>query len=652
MSIQRIRELKAQKRKLEEQNRVRKEAILNREKLEAKRELLREKQAAREERQTERRNKRVEEEERLAQERMTRHRSIEAVSTLMCGEILENTDQFHPTKSDFVISTNENGVKGEGGAVLHNAEEELASSDSTYHEDGDVIPTGGSDERFLGASTSSRLTAAGALWVPDRRTTFGWPIDHSSTSRRQNWFGLLATGANFEVKTSITHARLVENIGRQLLFASALDGWGFGIQSLSRCLYQQKLPTIKPKVLRQYLFGDYRYNADTQKVLKRVPWNSDSLHMFAEFALKPIWDLYQGVEDVFGNVKVNAGKSLSMATPGMEELVNVVRTTVRTNHYDQSCRTTTSITTSQYSARLLPQTSTKLLWFLNEHGSDSGSSAEEATRALIRRYRPLNYAVLDAIVEVCPRPRDANHNIRTNVLSLSPSSHGETPTEDGEAALERLQRAVQHCSTTSPPPNMEVPAPTEAPPSELHADFAAVFEELDPISVISDASIQHQTTLPPYCDEEGLGNAKAGRCRVVLQGRVCTLTANDPDVDASFTEDEEKTFRNTAYLQLVDARVWWEHALGGGKCDAAAHIWRRRGSKNSRIDHSKFCDMFVCVRVIVCVMYLYIIFIDFFVFFLNVSKYLFYLFFKFHFPIFFLLLHTGMNSYYFLNKPR
>ena len=98
MCIQRIRELKAHKRKLEQENIARKESIVNREKIEAKRELLREKQAAREERQTERRNKRAEEKESLAQERMTRHRSLESVKTLphvhlcsvsetLCGEI-------------------------------------------------------------------------------------------------------------------------------------------------------------------------------------------------------------------------------------------------------------------------------------------------------------------------------------------------------------------------------------------------------------------------------------------------------------------------------------------------------------------------------------------------------------------------------------
>ena len=198
--------------------------------------------------------------------------------------------------------------------------------------------------------------------------------------------------------------QLVWNSKNNMLFVNTLDGWGFGIQFLAWCLYQQHLLSIKPKVLRQYLFGDYRY-ADG-KVLKLVASNADSLPMFSEFALKPIWDMYLGVEDVFGNVQHTAGKDklLSMATPGMKELLKIVRTTWHINHYNSSL-TTTPLQTS-HSSRLLPQTGKKLLQFLNKHGAGSSSGAEEATRALLRRYHPLSNAVLDAIVEACPSPRD------------------------------------------------------------------------------------------------------------------------------------------------------------------------------------------------------------------------------------------------------
>jgi ribosome assembly protein 1 len=82
-----------------------------------------------------------------------------------------------------------------------------------------------------------------------------------------------------------------------VVFASALHGWGFTIPTLARSLFKTKTIPIKPPLLRQYLFGDYKYKEETNKVLKwkQGQGSGGGEPMFAEFALAPLWEIYEGV---------------------------------------------------------------------------------------------------------------------------------------------------------------------------------------------------------------------------------------------------------------------------------------------------------------------------------------------------------------------
>ena len=77
-----------------------------------------------------------------------------------------------------------------------------------------------------------------------------------------------------------------------VVFASALHGWGFTVPTLARSLFKSKTIPIKPPTLRQYLFGDYRYKHENGKVLK---WKQGGggKPMFEEFASRPIWKVYE-----------------------------------------------------------------------------------------------------------------------------------------------------------------------------------------------------------------------------------------------------------------------------------------------------------------------------------------------------------------------
>ena len=82
-----------------------------------------------------------------------------------------------------------------------------------------------------------------------------------------------------------------------VIFASAFYGWGFSVPSLARSLFQSKRIGLKPQVLKQYLFSDCKFNHETNKLTKWKQNNTyDAIPIFAEYALKPIWDIYEGVD--------------------------------------------------------------------------------------------------------------------------------------------------------------------------------------------------------------------------------------------------------------------------------------------------------------------------------------------------------------------
>ena len=72
-----------------------------------------------------------------------------------------------------------------------------------------------------------------------------------------------------------------------VLFSSALHNWAFSIPALARSLYRSGKVPLKPVILKKFLFGDFKYNSNSNKVFA---WKQNSakelaLPMFAEFGL-------------------------------------------------------------------------------------------------------------------------------------------------------------------------------------------------------------------------------------------------------------------------------------------------------------------------------------------------------------------------------
>ncbi|XP_076444086.1 elongation factor-like GTPase 1 isoform X2 [Babylonia areolata] len=77
-----------------------------------------------------------------------------------------------------------------------------------------------------------------------------------------------------------------------VIFACALDGWGFSISDFAR-MYSEKL-SIKQDVLQKTLWGDYYINMKAKRILKGAQ-SKGKKPLFVQFVLDNIWAVYEAV---------------------------------------------------------------------------------------------------------------------------------------------------------------------------------------------------------------------------------------------------------------------------------------------------------------------------------------------------------------------
>ncbi|KAK7208351.1 P-loop containing nucleoside triphosphate hydrolase protein [Myxozyma melibiosi] len=76
-----------------------------------------------------------------------------------------------------------------------------------------------------------------------------------------------------------------------VIFASAIDGWGFTIQQFA-VIYEKKLG-MKRSALEKVLWGDYYYDAKNKKVLTNKTLKGRNIKpFFVQFVLENIWAIY------------------------------------------------------------------------------------------------------------------------------------------------------------------------------------------------------------------------------------------------------------------------------------------------------------------------------------------------------------------------
>lgn len=79
-----------------------------------------------------------------------------------------------------------------------------------------------------------------------------------------------------------------------VIFASAIDGWGFRVGKFAQ-LYAQKLG-MKEGNLRRVLWGDFFLDPKTKKVISHKHLRGRALKpLFVQFVLENIWAVYDAV---------------------------------------------------------------------------------------------------------------------------------------------------------------------------------------------------------------------------------------------------------------------------------------------------------------------------------------------------------------------
>ena len=268
-----------------------------------------------------------------------------------------------------------------------------------------------------------------------------------------------------------------------VVFATALYGWGFTIPSLARSLFKSKLiPHIKPPILKRYLFGDFKLKEggdNDGKVLKWKGVNDEMNTMFAEYGLKPIWDIMTGVSTaqtslgldsvLFNNDQYSSSRNNSSENKGGKDseiklkiradtigMVDVVMDALHVGSTNVSTNASSGVPNTTAEMQSVIQKSTQ-------------SSEESILRAMLRRHRPLSDAVLDAVCDICPSPSDASGLYRKDALSLISMDRGGSDCEDTAAAenesieqFQIIQNAVKQCSTLAPAGPLEQSVPTVA----------------------------------------------------------------------------------------------------------------------------------------------------------------------------------------------
>ncbi|KAL7517830.1 hypothetical protein ACHAWX_002718, partial [Stephanocyclus meneghinianus] len=263
-----------------------------------------------------------------------------------------------------------------------------------------------------------------------------------------------------------------------VVFASALHGWGFTVPALARSLFKSKTVPIKPPLLRQYLFGDYKYKHDAAKVFK---WKHghDEEPMFAEFGLRPLWDVYQNVStaacslgiqsELFSdgryapcsyngtpaaNGKTSENKQISATTSGMDRVLSCIQVGSTSPSVFSTTQSTTPSTTNNNNnnnnnnsdGETIPHNTREMQQLLARTGA---STETTVLSTILRRYRPLSDAVLEAACDIGPSPAEAANKYRRTALSLrAPQSMPESV----RAEFNKIHDAVRRCDASNEAP--------------------------------------------------------------------------------------------------------------------------------------------------------------------------------------------------------
>ena len=247
-----------------------------------------------------------------------------------------------------------------------------------------------------------------------------------------------------------------------VVFASALFGWGFSVPSLARSLFRNKILPIKPIMLKQYLFGDFYFkqqssnssnsntdgNTGKMMKLKVTVENQNQQPLFAEYGLQPLWEIYEGVaaaaaycglgSNIFSDGRIpttttfnnkSKGKiEIKAITPGMDQVLQAMQAG---STMPESATSAADITSLDNLQQVMTRTG-------------SSTSEEAVLRSLLRRYRPLSDIVLNSVYEICPSPIQAAEDVRPRALAIMDSKESDDDRKNDDD--EEKERELVGCA--------------------------------------------------------------------------------------------------------------------------------------------------------------------------------------------------------------
>ncbi|KAK7383413.1 hypothetical protein VNO78_29092 [Psophocarpus tetragonolobus] len=101
-----------------------------------------------------------------------------------------------------------------------------------------------------------------------------------------------------------------------VIFACALDGWGFGIREFAE-IYASKLGASVSALLRA-LWGARFFNPKTKMIVGKKGAGANKKPMFVQFVLEPLWQVYQGALEGDKGLVEKVIRSFSLNVPPRE----------------------------------------------------------------------------------------------------------------------------------------------------------------------------------------------------------------------------------------------------------------------------------------------------------------------------------------------
>ena len=252
----------------------------------------------------------------------------------------------------------------------------------------------------VGATATTAAAAAFSSSTTTTTTTTLEPEKKQEEKKGTTAAAAAAAASSLTMDEDLAASMLFDPTKGNVLFASAIDGWGFSLGPFATLL--SKKLGVNRNILLRHLWGDFFYHP-TKKSVTRKSNKANELPMIAKYIFEPIWMMYNTVL-----IDHKPKKAVKMAKSLGVELGTVTE---------------------------------KML-----------KSPDQLIKHIMRSWLSLSNSVLSCAVRHVPNPKEAQ-KIRSDRLFPTRSLEKTTAQGMGEAIMERWNQtheSVRNCSADGP----------------------------------------------------------------------------------------------------------------------------------------------------------------------------------------------------------